>query len=65
MNPNVQGCTADQRQTLAANEDFPDAALELDEHLYVHSGWDPYAAWRARVKAAFTLPAEGPAETLS
>lgn len=64
MNGNAQGCIAEQWKLLAANEDFPDAALELDEHLYVHSGWDPYAAWRARVKAAFTLQAD-PAETLS
>jgi hypothetical protein len=65
MNRNVQGRTADQWKMLAANEEFHEAALELVEHLYVHSGWDPNAAWRARVKAVFTLQADDPAETLS
>ena len=64
MNSNVQGRTGEPGNLVAANEDFPDAALELDEHLYVHSGWDPYAAWRARVKATFSMHAAG-ADNLS
>lgn len=62
MNTNAQGCAADQWNLAAANEDFPDPALELDAHVYVHCGWDPYAAWRARVKAIFSLNAESAAE---
>jgi hypothetical protein len=55
MNTNAQGCAAEPWNISAANENFPDADGAVDAHIYVHAGWDPYAAWRARVKAMFSL----------
>jgi hypothetical protein len=65
MNINAQGCAADPWKLSAANEDFPGTDAELDAHVYVHSGWDPYAAWRARVKATFSLQPRDGAELLT
>jgi hypothetical protein len=65
MNTNAHGCAEQAWDIGAANEEFPDVDAELDAHVYVHAGWDPYAAWRARVKATFSLPAPGPAELLT
>jgi hypothetical protein len=65
MNKNAHGCAEPAWDIGAANEDFLDGDAALDAHLYVHSGWDPYAAWRARVKATFSLPPQGPAELLT
>jgi hypothetical protein len=58
MDSNAQGCPAEAWDLTAANEEFPDEASELDAQVYVHSGWDPYALWRARVKAAFNTRPE-------
>jgi hypothetical protein len=58
MDSNAQGCPVDTWNGTAANEEFPDEVSELDAHVYVHSGWDPYALWRARVKATFNTRPE-------
>jgi hypothetical protein len=56
MNTNAQGCAAAEPWSItAANENFLDADATPDAHVSVHAGWDPYAAWRARVKAMFSL----------
>jgi hypothetical protein len=56
MNSNAQGFAGEPRM-VAANEDFPEDIA--DAHFYVHAGWDPYAAWRARVKATFCAHGDG------
>jgi hypothetical protein len=65
MDTNAHGCAGGAWDLAAANEEFPDADAGLGAHLYVHAGWDPYAAWRARVKAMFSLHADPQAELLT
>ena len=37
----------------------------VDAVIEVESGWDPYAAWRARVKAMFSLQRQSASELLT
>jgi hypothetical protein len=60
MISNAHGLAGEPRSLMAANEDFPEDVS--DAHFYVHAGWDPYAAWRARVKATFCAQGEGIAQ---
>jgi hypothetical protein len=65
MDMNAQGRAAEPWDVAAANEDFPDVDAEPDAHVYVHCGWDPYAAWRARVKAMFSPHSQDAPELLT
>jgi len=65
MNTNAQARAAEPWDITAANDSVCDADSTLDAHIYVHAGWDPYAAWRARVKAMFSLQRQSASELLT
>jgi hypothetical protein len=65
MNTNAQGHAAEPWNLAAANDNFHDMDAAQDAHVYVHAGWDPYAAWRARVKAMFSLQTQSASELLT